>query len=312
MCGPAVIDTNDALALQSEALYGVYNIQEAEARDALGQDCILIGENGNCAQIGLRYGQTKGGDSDAAAGTLVLARQITPFVRLGGYLNLDVNNHHGGSVAVDGANPTVSLFGVWSANEAGSGLETRFSASFGHRDVMLRRTVIGTSEAGRGGSDLNSAGLQALVKYGMPVSGQVSISPFGGIRYLKITRDGYTEDSGVGFRLTYEDLTDSAVTGLGGIEATYRVNPLFSLMGGVDVEQDISRHTGDNVSTGLIGGTTSGNFDHNISNTRFGIFAGSLFSLTDAGGIVARFGYHQSSFDDDGVVDGTVAYQIGF
>jgi hypothetical protein len=190
--------------------------------------------------------------------------------RVGAYFdqNLSVNNA-GSTVNLGNNTPLIGLFGAWNERLDGTGTEVKVSAAYGQKNTTVTRSVVGTSEAGTGSSQLNSQGAQAVAKYGFGVAQNVIVSPYAGIRYTQNNMGGYTEATSatVTAPLTYSALNTNATTALAGVGASYRFIPQAAAFVSAGVETDTNTANGSYSATGVTG-LTPVNFNANPVKTR--------------------------------------------
>jgi hypothetical protein len=165
--------------------------------------------------------------------------------------------------------PLLGLFGAWNERLDGTSVEIKVSVAYGQKNTTITRSVVGTSEAGTGSSQLNSQGAQVTAKYGFAVMPAMIISPYLGIRYAQNNMGGYTEATSatVTAPLTYSALNTNATTALAGLGASYRLTPVVTTFASAGVETDTNTSNGTYSATGITG-LMPINFNANPVKTR--------------------------------------------
>ena len=264
-------NTQSSLANTASVLQGIYTLQNSVLANSFSYDCALFDKNNVCISAGGRntaVSATNGLNNTSAL--LIAAYRPHPNYRVGAYAdqNLSVNNADS-TVNLGNNTPLIGLFGAWTERLDGTGTEVKVSAAYGQKNTTVSRQVVGTSEPGSGGSQLNSQGAQVTAKYGFGVMTDVIISPYVGVRYTQNNMGGYTEatSSSVTTPLTYSALNTNATSALVGAGATYRVAPQAMLFASAGVETDTNTSSGTYSATG-ISGLTPINFNANPVKTR--------------------------------------------
>lgn len=284
--GPSTANTQASMQNTAQVLQGTYTLQNSVLANSFAYDCTLFDKNNVCVSAGGRntaVSATNGLNNTSAL--LIAAYRPHPNYRIGAYAdqNLSVNNA-GSTVSLGNNTPLVGLFGAWNERLDGTGTEVKVSAAYGQKNTAVTRGVVGTgataSEAGAGGSNLNSQGAQAVVKYGFGVAENVIVSPYAGIRYTQNNMGGYTEgsSSSVTAPLTYSALNTNATTALAGVGASYRFIPQATAFASAGVETDTNTTNGSYSATGVTG-LTPINFNANPVKTRPTAMVGATYDV---------------------------------
>jgi uncharacterized protein YhjY with autotransporter beta-barrel domain len=242
----------------------------------------MFDTNGVCVSAGGRNTAVSAANGlNNTSGLLIGGYRINESYRVGAYIdqNLSVNNA-GSTVNLGNNTPLIGLFGAWNEKQDGTGTEVKVSAAYGQKNTTITRQVVGTSEAGSGGSQLNSQGAQVVAKYGFGVAKDVIVSPYAGIRYTQNNMGGYTESatSAVTTPLTYSALNTNATTVLAGVGASYKFVPEAAVFASAGVESDTNTANGSLSATGL-SGLTPVNFNANPVKTRPTATVGAYYDI---------------------------------
>ena len=282
VAGASTVDTQQSLANTASQLQNIYTLQNTVLANSFSYDCNTFGTNNVCVSSGGRNTAVSAANGlNNTSGLLIAAYRPHMNYRVGAYVdqNLSVNNA-GSTVNLGNNTPLIGVFGAWNERQDGTGTEVKVSAAYGQKNTTITRQVVGTSEAGSGGSQLNSQGAQVVAKYGFGFVDQVVVSPYAGVRYTQNTMGGYTEgaSSAVTAPLTYSALNTNATTALAGVGASYRGIPQTTLFASAGVESDTNTSNGTYSATG-VAGLTSINFNPNPVKTRPTAMVGATYDI---------------------------------
>jgi hypothetical protein len=244
---------------------------------------------------------------------LIAAYRPHPNYRIGAYAdqNLSVTNP-GGTVNLGNNTPLIGLFGAWNERQDGTGTEVKVSAAYGQKNATVTRSVVGTSEAGSGSSNLISQGAQVTAKYGFAVIDKVIVSPYIGMRYTQNNMAGYTEgsSSSVTAPLTYSALNTNATSALAGVGASYRVIPQVTTFASAGVESDTNTSNGTYSATG-VAGLTPVNFNANPVRTRPTATLGAYYDIAKNQRLGVTGIYRQEAYQAVSTTTVMATYTIG-
>ncbi len=307
-------NTQSSLVNTASVLQGIYTLQNSVLANSFSYDCALFDKNNVCISAGGRntaVSATNGLNNTSAL--LIAAYRPHPNYRVGAYAdqNLSVNNA-GSTVNLGNNTPLIGLFGAWTERLDGTGAEVKVSAAYGQKNTTVNRQVVGTSEPGSGGSQLNSQGAQVTAKYGFGVMTDVIVSPYVGVRYTQNNMGGYTEatSSSVTTPLTYSALNTNATTALVGAGATYRVFPQAILFASAGVETDTNTSSGTYSATG-VSGLTPINFNANPVKTRPTATLGATYDVAKNQRLGITGIYRQEPYQSVSTTTVMATYTVG-
>jgi hypothetical protein len=311
---PNVADTQQSLVNTASALQNTYTLQNSVLANSFSYDCNVFGANNVCVSAGGRNTAVSAANGlNNTSGLLIAAYRPHPNYRVGAYAdqNLSVSNP-GGTVNLGNNTPLLGLFGAWNERLDGTGAEIKVSAAYGQKNTTITRSVVGTSEAGTGSSQLNSQGAQVTAKYGFTVTPAVIVSPYIGVRYTQNNMGGYTEgtSSTVTAPLTYSALNTNATTALAGLGASYRVIPAVITFASAGVETDTNTSNGTYSATG-ISGLTPINFNANPVKTRPTATLGAYYDIEKNQRLGITGIYRQEAYQAVSTTTVMATYTIG-
>lgn len=239
--------------------------------NGLGYDCNRFGNNGVCISAGAQSTSVRTQDNASVGGQIILAYKFNPNVRLGTYIEHSSASQSLGAVKLGSTTPAFGLFAAWNQHADGKGAELKVSTGQVRKNATVTRAVVEDSEAGSGGTNLNSQGVQALFTYAFEVSKDMTISPYAGMRYTQSKMGGYTEATAVGVTapLAYQAITTYSTTALAGMGAALKLNPQATIHAGVGMETDTNTKNGTHTaSSAAIAGLTVIDVNANPQKTR--------------------------------------------
>lgn len=314
LSGPSSIDTQSSLRSLASKLRGAFSGQTVATNFANMNtyDCNLFDSRGFCISVGGQQTYIDNSSTNMTSSVVVAGYKISPTIRIGGFLNQNLNNHTSSSVDISNANPLMGLFAVWNQNESYLGYQIKIANAYQNKDVNTTRDVIGTSEAGRGKTELNTQSYVGELSYAYLMNKEKTlVRPYLAVRYTRIKQDAYREDTGIQNPLSYSALSDRSTVALAGIKLNHKFTESVTLTGSVGVEQDLSHHV-DNLNASGVSGLTSENFNDNIKRTRPVASFGAQFTPLRNHRIAGEIFYQQLPFQSTASVTAYVDYAIGF
>jgi len=313
LLGPTAADTQASLHALAPKLrtYYTQQIMATNFANMNTYDCDLFDAKGVCVSVGGQQTYVDNPSSNLTSTVVVAGYKVSPQIRIGGFLNQNINNNTVSSVHMSNANPLMGLFAVWNQNEDRLGYQVKIANAYQDKDVSTIREVIGTSEAGTGSTSLNTQSYVGELSYAFLANeDKTLVRPYAAVRYTRIKQDGYTETS-VSTPLTYAALEDRSATALVGVKLNHKLAEKLNLTGSLGIEQDIYHHV-DNLTATGVSGLTSENFNDNIKRTRPVASIGAYFSPASNQRIAADVYYQQLPFQSTGSTTAYVNYMIGF
>jgi outer membrane autotransporter protein len=284
-------------------------------------DCDLFDAKGVCVSVGGQQTYVDNPSSNMTSTVVVAGYKVSPNIRIGGFLNQNINNNTVSGVHISNANPMMGLFAVWNQKEDRLGYQVKIANAYQDKDVTTTRDVIDSSEAGIGASEagigrtnLNTQSYVGELSYAFLANKEKTlVRPYAALRYTSIKQDGYTEQTSAGVTapLTYAALADRSTTALVGVKLNHKLAEKVNLTGSLGIEQDL-HHQVDNLTATGIAGLTSENFNDSIKRTRPVASIGAYYMPVKNQRISADIYYQQLPFQSTGSATAYVNYSIGF
>jgi hypothetical protein len=308
-------DTQSSLTTLSKSLRSSFNatVMSSNYANMNTYDCNLFDKNNMCISAGGRITTIDNPSSHHSAAVVVLGHKISPHIRIGGFLDQSVNHNMPSGVDMSNKNPMAGAFLVWNHQADGLGLQIKLANAYLDKDVTTSRVVVGTSEAGRGRTDLNTQSYVGELSYAFNYQDSTIVRPYFALRYTRIKQDGYTEDTtaSVTSPLTYATLSDRSTSALMGVKVNHALTPRTNLTASLGVEQDLDHKSDQLVATG-VSGLTSENFNNNIRHTRPVASLGAYYAVAKNQRLSGDIYYQQLPFQSTDSATAYVNYMIGF
>jgi uncharacterized protein YhjY with autotransporter beta-barrel domain len=313
LSGPSAADTQTSLATQARRLRSTFNSTMASSNFANMNtyDCNLFDKNNMCISAGGRYTNIDNPSSNNSAAVVVLGYKVNSNIRIGGFLDQSINYNTPTGINISNKNPMMGAFAVWNKNADGLGFQMKLANAYLDKDVTTSRAVIGTSEAGRGRTDLNTQSYVGELSYAFQYQDSTIVRPYFALRYTNIKQDAYTEDSTISTPLSYAKLGDRSTTALMGVKLNHALTPRTNLTASLGIEQDL-HHKTDRLNASGVADLTSENFNNNIKRTRPVASAGAYYAVTKTQRLSGELYYQQLPFQSTGSATAYVNYMIGF
>lgn len=313
---PSDVDTQSSLHALASKLRGAFSGQTMVTNFANMNtyDCNLFDAKGLCVSVGGQQTYVDSPSANMTSAVVVAGYKVSPTFRIGGFLNQNVNSNTGSNVDISNNSPLMGLFAVWNQNENHLGYQVKIANAYQDMDVTTTRDVIGTSEAGRGKTDLNTQSYVGELSYAFLTNeDKTLVRPYAAIRYTRIKQDGYTEraTTAVTAPLTYAALADRSTAALVGVKLNHKLTDKINLTGSLGVEQDLN-HDVDNLTASGVSGLTSENFNNNINRTRPVASVGAYYMPVKNQRIAADIYYQELPFQSTASTTAYVNYTIGF
>lgn len=304
-------DTLAAMQRNGVNLRRIFSLMASTVNPGLSYDCTTFDARGACVGVVGRHTSTSGAGGEATSGVLIGAYKVNPNVRIGGFIEQRTGSVSVPGIRLDNNAPAFGVFGTWSQNADGQGYSVRGAYRYSKADVTITRPVVGTSELGTGTADLTTQGVQLTVNRGMRINPAWAVSPYVGLRHVRVERDGYTEAGTITAPLTYAGLTETSTQLLLGANVAGQVAPRLTLLAGLGVEHDIKHRTSDYSATG-VAGLTPFAFNDDLQRTRPVVSVGVKYDLQRNMQLGAQLVYRKEAFGSTSTTTGLVSFTAGF
>jgi hypothetical protein len=305
-------DTQLSLTRLASGLRGAYNSASLISNfpNSSTYDCNLFDVKGMCISAGGRYSTVDNPSSNSSAAVVTLGYKVSPNIRIGGFLDQSVNNNTPSGINLSNKHPMMGAFAYWNQSADGLGYQVKIANAYQDKDLSTTRDVIGTSEAGRGTTSLNSRSYVGELSYAFMYKENTLVRPYFALRHTTIEQDAYTETD-VTTPLTYSALNDKTTSALMGVKFKHALTPKANLIGSLGVEQDLHNKT-DRLTASGVSGLTSENLSGNIHRTRPVASIGATYDIAKTQRLSGEVLVQQLPFQSTTGATAYFNYMIGF
>jgi len=313
--GPSAENTQSSMQYQSRQLRSAFNTQTVAANFALNYDCNVFDAKGMCISAGGRYTTIDNPGINNSAAVVTLGYKVNPNIRIGAYLDQNINISKPTGVNISNNTPLMGLYAVWNQQPNQLGYQVRLANTYQDKDVTQTRTVFDTSEAGSGKSSLKSQSYLAELSYAFQYEDRTLVRPYAGLRYTHLKQNSYTEETTdtVTDPLAVAALRDKSATALLGVKVNRSLTDKATLTAQLGLEQDLYHKVDHYSATDLNGSDlTAVAFNSNIKRTRPVASLGAFYDVTKTQRASATINYQQTPFQATGSATAYFNYMIGF
>jgi len=312
--GPSTIDTQASIQTAALKLRSIFNLATLTSNfsNMNTYDCSLFDSKGFCISAGGRFTTVDRPDSNSSSAVVVLGYKATPKIRVGGFLDQNLNNTTPSGIRLSNKSPLMGLYAVWNQNESGLGYQVKIANAYQNKDVNITREVIGTSEAGQGSTELSTQSYVGELSYAFNFKDKTFLRPYLALRRTIIKQDGFTETD-VSAPLSFNPLEDRSTTALLGLKLKHKLATKATFTASLGLEQDLAHKVDKYTATSVdISGLTSENFNNNIKRTRPVASAGAYYDISKTQRIAGDLYFQQLPFQSTGSTTAYVNYTVGF
>tara|TARA_Y100000022_G_scaffold127441_1_gene110449 strand:+ start:10101 stop:12242 length:2142 start_codon:yes stop_codon:yes gene_type:complete len=265
---PSAADTQRSIRAIKGQLQGNLNSLTAGANFANMNtyDCNFFDAKGGCFSFGNRYTDVQSPSIQTNSFVATGGYKLSDHFRVAGFIDQNLNYNLAHNIDVENKGPLVGLIGVWNQHANQLGWQIKVANAYQSKDASIKRSVTGTSEAGKGKTDIDAQSYVAELSYNHAINSSLFLRPYMALRYALVKQDGYTE-TGVDNPLTYNTIRDRSKTALVGVKVKKQLTNKVVARGSVGLEHDLSHKT-DNLEASGVSGLTSESFSNRLDKTR--------------------------------------------
>lgn len=309
--GISAADTIAAMQANGIHLRRIFSLAASTVNPGLSYDCASFDARGICVGTAGRHTSTSSAGGEATSAVLIGAYRVNPNVRVGGFIEQRTGSVSVPGIRLDNGSPAFGVFANWSQNPGGEGYNVRGAYRYSKDEISITRPIVGSSESGSGTSDLTTQGLQLTVNRGMRLNAAWLVSPYAGLRHVRVERDAYTEAGTITAPLTYSGLVETSTQLLVGANVAGQVASRVTLLAGLGLEHDVKHRTSDYAAVG-VAGLTSFQFNDDLRRTRPVASLGVRYRLERNMQLGAQVVYRKEAFGSTSTTTGLVTFSAGF
>ena len=302
--------TLNSIAGIASGMASLNSLNLATLAGSLGNDCSSFGENQACLTVGAsRVADSSG---NLKSGDAILGLKINPAWRAGVFADQAAEASTIGGITQNNSRPLFGAFAGWNQNFNGTGLGLQAATDWSSAGLTIKRAASATSESGEGSTWMKGNAFQIKASYVIPVTGEVSVTPFAGVRYSQVRVAGYTETGAV-YPVTYNGFTQRAIDGLVGASASYQFTAQLSGFISGDLTRNLEYSTGSVAGTSQIVGLQ--NFSVALPGSHyssFGTGAGLGYDFGNNQRLNFGFSWQQPTLNKIKVNSESLSYTVGF
>ena len=261
-------DTPDNVDDVQKATNSVFSERRAVLTAAMQYDCDRFDVRGICVDLAGRVTDEDGEVTGAAV--VNAAVRLAEDFRLGFYLDQQLGQsgqslHYATArIQQDYNTPLLGAYLGYKANEDGTGLQARISGGYQTGRLDIRRGEMKYSEEGQDETDIAAWYGFGTLGYGFSLGNSLLLTPYAGVQYTDVTRDGYGEDwaAVTKYPLSYDSYHERAFTVQAGLEVSGMFTGETGFEAALGLEYDVDRSANDFSGTSPIPGFESFSFEH--------------------------------------------------
>ena len=314
--GPSPYSTLNSIEQNTPGLATSFNQQLGALQAALTYDCVKFDSNNICLSGGGRYtyaGANPSGDAQAAL--VILGYKPAPSIRVGVYLDQSINISSPSNISQTHDSPMWGLFGNWSQHQDGTGLSLEGNAAFAFSSLAVSRSSNYSTEPGSGSGSFNSQAFRLQANYALPITEEIRLIPYLGIRYTHLNFGSYSESSNsqVMAPLSYNSLTQSIFSALSGVGLYSKLAEKLSGVVSVGFQQNLMYSMSNYSGTSTIPGINSFSVQMpSYQNTMITTSAGLFYDVVSNQRVGLNFLWQQQPFIGTNTSSVMATYTIGF
>lgn len=276
------------------------NAQSAAMQSGLAYHCDRFDQHGICISVGSRYTHVH---TDAVnkerTGTIIVGYKPRANLSFGGFVDQSFDATVATRINRYDTQPMWGLFGNWSLDQSGHGLNIQAATAFANYKLAIGRTGTVYSEAGIGNTRMTGHGYQMQANYIKPVTSKIKLTPYLGWRYTQIHHAAYTENqaSAVAYPLSYHTTAQNIFAILAGLGVSGQLTQRLTGTVSLGMQQNLTYRMDDYAGTSTIPHLT--NFAlamPRASNTLAAATAGIAYDMTHYGSLGLNLYWQQQAF----------------
>ncbi len=272
-------------------------------------DCDLFNEKNACLSFGGRHTTISNPTTSTNSFVLVGGYKFNKNLRIAGFYHKNLIHKTPSTFELRDKTPLYGALIVWNEHADKSGYQLKFSNAYQLKSAVLIRDIVGSSEQGKGYTEIEAQSYIAELQYGYNILENSSLSPYFATKLSSVQQEGYTE-VGPSSPLTFNRIKDSSGTIVGGLKFSIDMTTDLTLRGSIGVEYDIIHKVDKIEPTGMTGLSTV-SLENEFNQTRPVLSLAFDKYLSSNEKITTTFQYQELSYKSKAETNVYVYYTVG-
>jgi len=253
-------DTNTSVikSTKTNVITGINNlasVTEVNFAHMNTYDCDLFNEKNACLSFGGRHTTISNPTTSTNSFVLVGGYKFNKNLRVAGFYHKNLIHNTPSTFKLRDKTPLYGALIVWNEHADKLGYQLKFSNAYQLKSAIVIREVIGSSEQGKGYTEIEAQSYIAELQYGYKIVENSILSPYFATKISSVQQEGFTE-VGLSSPLTFNRIKDSSGTIVGGLKFNIDMTTDLTLRGSIGVEYDLIHQVDKIEPTGMTGLST--------------------------------------------------------
>ena len=265
--------------------------------DGLGSDCTSFGSLGGCIVVNYTHSRS---NPELNSGGITVVQRINDNWRFGVFASRMFNSPNIGNMIMESDTPAFGGVLGWNESKDGLGWGASVSGVIGSG-----RYVIGSSDR----TNINASAYQARVTYAYPLTADLVVTPYVGLRYTSFEVDSYTEKNSL-FPLSFNSIGQTSVDLFTGTSMSYRIAAGLTGSLNLGVVQNLRNSSSDVVVTSDMGTFRSPLSTSSYTAATLG--GGLSYEFIENHRVGLNLGWQQRGITDANITSVGVSYTFSY
>ena len=307
-------DTNTSVikSTKTNVITGINNlasVTEVNFAHMNTYDCDLFNEKNACLSFGGRHTTISNPTTSTNSFVLVGGYKFNKNLRVAGFYHKNLIHNTPSTFKLRDKTPLYGALIVWNEHADKLGYQLKFSNAYQLKSAIVIREVIGSSEQGKGYTEIEAQSYIAELQYGYKIVENSILSPYFATKISSVQQEGFTE-VGLSSPLTFNRIKDSSGTIVGGLKFKIDMTTDLSLRGSIGVEYDLIHQVDKIEPTGMTGLSTV-SLENEFNQTRPVLSLALDNYLSPNQKITTTLQYQELSYKSKAETNVYVYYTIG-
>jgi len=280
----------------------INSIVSSRVTGALNNSC-----NGEYGCVSISFGNDRSDIGNLKSGSINLSK-TTDSSNFGVSFDKSFTSSSTETVFYKPNNPLIGGFIGWNNNN----FNITVSYAAGSGNYIITRPLQNNSEAGYGQTKVASSAYQSKMSYTIPFSTSLFLTPYTGVRYTKLSVNGYTESRAI-FPLTVNPYNQKSIDLLAGVAISKGLTDSISVNTSIGLSKNLKTNSGSiNGQSDISNLNTFNSSFTKVKSVTFGTSAGINYQINPKHLISLNAGFEQKSLINPKVSSIGITYTYGF